>query len=218
MPTILPSDSTILFTGDSITDCGRFEPQHRPLGAGYVRMFSDMLVAREPEKRITVLNTGISGNAVEDLRSRWHDDVIWHKPQWLSVMIGINDVNHWLCGVKPELRSPDAYRAVYEQVLRLTKERLPEARLVLIEPFFMSRDTDRDSYRSKVTAALRDYIAAVHNLAKAYRAILVPMHEIFQRHLDRRHPQAFGDEPVHPNATGHMVIAQAVWDALSAAR
>jgi lysophospholipase L1-like esterase len=214
MPTALAPSSTILFIGDSITDCGRFEPQYRPLGNGYVRMFADMLTIREPQKHLRVINRGIGGNAIEDLRSRWHDDVIWHAPEWLSVKIGINDVNHWLCGVKPELRSPKAFGEIYDQVLALTRKKLPSAKMLLIEPFFMSHDRDPDSYRAKVLAALDDYIAVVHKMRAKYDTRLVRTHEIFQRQLDHNHPQAFGDEPVHPNATGHLLIAESVWEAL----
>lgn len=215
MPTVLAPHSTILFIGDSITDCGRFEPQHRPLGCGYVRMFADMLTVREPQKHVTVINRGIGGNAAEDLRSRWHDDVVWHKPDWLSVKIGINDINHWLCGVKPELRSPEAFARIYDQVLALTRTRLPSTQILLIEPFYMSRDTDADSYRAKVLAGLTDYIAVVHTMHKKYGTRLVRAQELFNAALEHNHPQVFGDEPVHPNATGHLLIAEAVYAALN---
>ena len=41
---------------------------------------------------IRVINMGTSGNTVRDLKARWQRDVLDHKPDWLSIMIGINDV------------------------------------------------------------------------------------------------------------------------------
>ena len=46
----------------------------------------------DPPHSIRVLNTGVSGNTVRDLDARWQRDALDLKPDWLSVMIGINDV------------------------------------------------------------------------------------------------------------------------------
>ena len=83
---------SILFIGDSITDCGR-RTTERPLGNGYVKLFSNMLIVREHQKAITVINKGISGDVVTGLRNRWNDDVLRNKPDWLSIKIGINDIH-----------------------------------------------------------------------------------------------------------------------------
>lgn len=215
MPTVLQTNQTMLFIGDSITDCGRRDPQHRPLGCGYVRMFVDMVTIREPQKHIAFINRGIGGQTLEDLRSRWYDDVIWHAPDWLSIKIGINDINQHLVNPDRPLRSPAEYRAMYQQVLDRTLDALPNVKLLLIEPFYMSRDTTEDAYRAKVLAKLQEYRAVVHEMAEKYSTRLVRLHDIFQQQLDHRHPDAFGDEPVHPNATGHLLIAESVYDAMS---
>jgi lysophospholipase L1-like esterase len=81
---------------DSITDCGHGLPVGESvkdnLGNGYVNMINALLTAKYPAQGIRVLNTGISGNTVLDLQGRWEQDVLALKPDWLSVMIGINDV------------------------------------------------------------------------------------------------------------------------------
>jgi len=61
---------TILFIGDSITDCGRFDPA-TPLGTGYVRFFSELVMAYYPERKIKYINTGIGGNRITNLKERW---------------------------------------------------------------------------------------------------------------------------------------------------
>ena len=71
----------VLFTGDSITDCGRARPVGKGagLGSGYVA------IAQERLKDNVVLNTGISGHTVRDLAARWDNDVINLKPDWLTL-------------------------------------------------------------------------------------------------------------------------------------
>ena len=90
----LEKNSTLLFIGDSITDCGRARPvgEKDGLGNGYVAQINAILNATHPDRSIRVLNTGISGNRVCDLKGRWQPDVLGLNPDWLSIMIGINDV------------------------------------------------------------------------------------------------------------------------------
>src|SRR5690606_33528554 len=59
LPRQEPDDvtTTILFTGDSITDAGRRTDPSGRLGAGYVRRIAELL--RERRLDATVVNTGI---------------------------------------------------------------------------------------------------------------------------------------------------------------
>ncbi|UUZ85108.1 GDSL-type esterase/lipase family protein [Paenibacillus sp. P26] len=86
----------IVFIGDSITDKGRRKDPLK-LGTGYVRILHDFLTAAYPALSLKIINEGISGNRVTDLEKRWMFDVLDHRPQWVSVSIGINDVwRHWI--------------------------------------------------------------------------------------------------------------------------
>jgi len=181
MGTKLKSGETILFIGDSITDCGR-RGEFAPLGCGYVKMLADMLAIREPAKRVTVINKGIGGNAVTDLQRRWSDDVLRHKPDWLSIKIGINDLHRTLGG-SPEAVPPDLFEKTYDEILSRTKRKLPNCRLLLIDPFYISTDRSPHSKRNDVLRLLPKYIATVHKMAKRYRTRLVKTHEVFQKLL-----------------------------------
>jgi acyl-CoA thioesterase I len=204
----------ILFIGDSITDCGRREPNHAPLGIGYVRLFADLVAIRHPARQdITVLNRGIGGNTVENLRSRWQDDVITHHPDWLSVKIGINDLNQYLSNGNETL-SPEGYEAIYRQLLTLTRERLPDTRLLLLTPFYLSDDAVEGSYRARVTTILPEYLAAVKRLSEEFDARYVDLHAVFAAQLRHHHPDRFCPEPVHPYLVGHLLMAEAIYDTL----
>src|SRR5712691_10847955 len=97
---------TVLFIGDSITYCDR-RGAAAPFGTGYVKAAIDLITARYPERRLQFVNEGISGNTVQDLRGRWETDVVAHRPDWLSIKIGINDLHRALDetpqAVPPEL-------------------------------------------------------------------------------------------------------------------
>lgn len=211
----------ILFIGDSITDCGRMDPTQMPHGSGYVKFFDEIAKVREPEKTIEVINTGIGGHTIEDLRSRWVDDVLAHQPDWLSIKIGINDCHQYLGNPsKPHGKSPEGYEEIYDQLLTLTRAELPDVRLLLIDPFYGSLDDEgkvADSSRASVHDALPAYIAAVDRMGAKYDTLRVKTHDLFRAQFKHQSPLVyFPYEPVHPNQTGHVLIAEAVWDALQA--
>ena len=204
---------TILFIGDSITDCGRRDSA-RPLGNGYVKMFYDLACMREPAKQITVINEGISGDRVTGLRNRWQDDVLRFRPDWLSIKIGINDL-HSSFGGAADAVTPEVYRQAYEDILSRTRRELPRCRILLIEPFYISTETSPQSFRRSVLDLLPRYTRTVRALSTKYRTRLVRTHEEFQKLLRHYEPDMFCGEPVHPNATGHLLIAECVYAALS---
>jgi len=204
---------TILFIGDSITDCGR-RGIERPLGNGYVKLFADQLTAREPAKRITIINKGIGGNRITDLHGRWTDDVMRHRPDWLSVKVGINDLHSHLSdpanGVTPEI-----FEELYDNVLARTRKALPKCRMLLIDPFYISRERSPNSFRHSVLNVLPAYVKVVDRMVRKYRARHVKTHAMFQKLLKHYEVDTFCGEPVHPNLTGHLAIAEEVYKVLS---
>ena len=203
---------TILFIGDSITDCGR-RGTDAPLGNGYVKLFADMLIIRHPRKSITTINKGISGDVVTGLRDRCSDDVIRNKPDWLAIKIGINDLHRTL-EHRPEAVPPQLYHEAYEDIIKRTTEALPNCRLLLIDPFYISNETSPTSFRSAVLRFLPEYLQIVHALSRKYGTLLVKTHGVFRRLLKTHEADTFCPEPVHPNLTGHMVIAEEVYTVL----
>ncbi len=216
MATQIQHGEKILFIGDSITDCGRRDPQHKPFGCGYVSMFRDMLLARDAAKEIELINCGIGGNTVEDLRSRWEDDALSLRPDWLSIKIGINDCNRWLSH-HHERQQPANYREDYTTILQWTRETLPNCRLLLITPFFISTDRNPGSYRARVLETLPEYISIVQDLSAQFQTRLFNPHEEFQKLIAHpsRHASDYCPEPVHPYAAGHLVLAEGVYQTLS---
>jgi acyl-CoA thioesterase I len=203
---------TFLLIGDSITDCGR-SGDAAPLGSGYVRRLSELITARYMDRDIRYINTGISGNRITDLRGRWRKDMLAHKPERLSIKIGINDLHSYLgdpqSGVGPAL-----FEEVFDELLDVTRQELG-CPVVLITPFYISTGASADPLQSQVIELLPEYIGTVEKMSRKYGTRLVNVHEVFQQHLKHRSADAFCAEPVHPNPAGHAVIACAVLDELS---
>lgn len=194
----------VVFVGDSITDCGRRDSQ-APFGDGYVRQTIDLITARYPERSITYWNEGISGNTVDDLHGRWEQDVLRHKPDWVSVKIGINDLHR----TTPEgafAYPPEKYEGFYRSILQDVRDHT-KARLVLIDPFYISAEQTGDSGQREVLQRLPGYLEVVHRLAEEFHAINLRTHDLFQEQLKYRPAETFCPEPVHPNYAGHLVIA-----------
>jgi len=206
----LHDGDTVVFVGDSITDCGR--RQHPPLGSGYVYIFANLLLAKYPDKKINVINAGISGNTVVDLKDRWEDDVLSLKPNFISILIGINDIHRMLAG-QPGY-DPESYYRNYCDILMLTKERLKDVEILLLSPFYISKVTTPNTHRSRVLEVIPKYIEKVELLSKEFSTLYINLHTVFQSLLKYREPTAYAPEPVHPNFAGHMVIALSILNVL----
>lgn len=209
----IKNGETLLFIGDSITDCGR-RAENAPLGNGYVKLFNDMAAIREPAKKIHIINKGIGGDTVKGMQNRWADDVLRHKPDWLSVKIGINDL-HGYMRRNPDCISPENFLSCYDDILAQTKKKLPACKILLIAPFYISTSRSKTSVRSQVLKLLPQYLAVVEQLSAKYKTPLVETHKLFTKLLKYNEPDTFCQEPIHPNLTGHMVIAEALYSALS---
>ena len=197
--------TSMLFIGDSITDCGR-RGAEAPLGSGYVRTFTELVTSRWPERNVSWINKGIGGNRVSDLRERWRDDVLFHEPDRLSVKIGINDLHSVLRGAADAV-DPVRFEELYDEILDMTKSELG-CPVVLLSPFYISLDTSGDTFRSRVLELLPQYIEVVSRMSDKYDTLMVPLHDVFQEQLAHRATDTFCPEPVHPNHTGHTIIAE----------
>ncbi len=144
----------IVCIGDSITDCGRRQ-EAALFGNGYVSLIRAFLLARYPALNVEIFNEGISGNTIRDLAQRWTTDVINHRPHWVSIMIGINDVWRWMSGRYSEAVSLDEYHETYKHLLERTASEI-QAKLILLQPFLVE-PTAQDPFRSR----LEPYIAVV---------------------------------------------------------
>lgn len=137
----LRKGATVLLQGDSITDAGRNRENEdiandfKMLGNGYARLVATHLLTKYPEKELEIYNRGISGNKVPDLESRWEKDCLALKPDVLSIMIGVNDYWHTVAFGSKYKGTAESYESGYKDLIKRTKEALPDVQLVICEPF-----------------------------------------------------------------------------------
>ena len=205
--------SKLLLIGDSITDCGRRQPVGEGpgdgLGNGYVGQLNAVLTAFRPDLRIRVVNMGISGNTVRSLRDRWRRDVLDLSPDWLSIMIGINDV--WRHFDQPLLRENHVGLDEYEGTLReLVAQTRPGLKgLVLMTPYYIEPQAG-----DPMRAMMDQYGAVVREVAAEHDAVFVGTQSAFDAVTAHVYPGSLAGDRVHPNASGHMVITRAFLDAV----
>jgi len=209
---LVQDGQTYIFQGDSITDAGR-RAAAAPFGTGYARLTIDLVTAKYPEREIRWINKGIGGNRVTQLAERWTDDVIRHEPDWLSILIGINDLHSSLRQMEAMV-PVELYREKYEEILARTRDEVG-AQVLLLDPFYISADGGNGSWRSIVLEALPAYIEVVQEMAAKFGCRHIATHDLFTQHLEHRESEDFCPEPVHPGPAGHMIIANAVVDALT---
>jgi len=207
---LAPNDKLVMI-GDSITDCERARPVGEGLfgaiGKGYVAQVDALLTVAYPAHCIRVVNMGSSGHTVRDLKARWQTDVLALKPDWLSILIGINDV--WRQFDLPLQRETHVSLSEYEETLEglITATRPTVKGLVLMTPFFIEA-VAQDAMRARMDA----YGAVVRRLGAKHQAVVVDVQAAFLRVLESRHSAALAWDRVHPNLGGHMVIARAFLD------
>jgi lysophospholipase L1-like esterase len=162
-----------------------------------------------PDLSIRVVNRGTGGNTVRDLKARWQRDVLDLKPDWLSIMIGTNDV--WRQFDHPLMPELHVYEEEYERTLReLVEQTKPHVKgLILMTPFYLEANR-ADLMRAKMDI----YGNIVKTIATNYDTIFVDTQTAFDYLFEYTYTSTLAGDRVHPNQTGHMVITRALLNAL----
>jgi acyl-CoA thioesterase I len=205
---MIPKHALVLFQGDSITDAGRLRDAPEDLGRGYALMAAAQYGLRHAEQGVRFLNRGISGNRCRDLLARWQADCLDLRPDLVSIYIGINDT--WRRFDQGLVTSAAEFEAQYRELLAQTRQALPAAGLVLVEPFVLPAPPDRVAWRED----LDPKITAVRALAVEFGAALVPLDGLFAQAATRRPAPYWAADGVHPSPAGHALIARAWLDAV----
>jgi lysophospholipase L1-like esterase len=205
--------SRLVMIGDSITDAGRTRPLGEGLfeaqGKGYVNMVTSLLWAVYPAHQLRVTNVGCSGDTVRSLKARWQTDVTDLKPDWLSIMIGTNDV--WRQFDLPHQPEQHVLLKEYEATLDgLLKKTRPKVKgLVLMTPFIVEPNR-----QEPMRVCMDKYGAVVKKLALRHKAIFVDTQAAFDEVLKHIHPMSLAWDRIHPNPAGHMILARAFLKAI----
>ena len=198
---------TILFQGDSITDAGRSREDSANLGGGYAMMAASRVQAIYPELGLKFLNKGISGNRAVDLAGRWQRDCIDIKPDWVSILIGINAC--WRRFDAKDPTSAEAFEKHYRTILESSRSN--GIGIIICEPFVLPCPPDRAAWR----ADLDPKIHVARKLAREFAVRYVPFDGIFAARSLAQPPAYWAADGVHPTPAGHALMADSWISALS---
>jgi lysophospholipase L1-like esterase len=197
----------IVFIGDSISDYERARPVGEGLfnawGRSYVADVGSLLACMYPEEHLRVVNMGVSGNQARDLEARWQTDVLDLKPDWVSVLIGINDV--WRQFDLPEIKeqhvSPEDYEACLRRLITLTRPHVKG--MIFMTPYIMEPNKS-----DPMRARMDQYTEIVKKLSAENGFRCVDLQAGWDRLFQHMHPMNIAWDRIHPNQIGCMYIAK----------
>jgi len=203
-------NKTVLFQGDSITDCGRDRSDLYDLGDGYVKYFATAYFALNPSSNVTFINKGISGDRTIDILNRYKDDIKGISFDVISLLVGINDT--WRRYDSNETTSAEEFEKNYRQILDNIKNDYPKARIIIMEPFLIPTDPEKICFREDLTPKQE----VIRKLALEYANIFVPLDKIFTNYIiNGAKPKEISSDGVHPDLLGKGIIARELLKAIN---
>lgn len=196
-----------MFIGDSITDCDRRSPSYAPLGCGYVYSIHCLLRSVYPQLDLSIVNKGISGDRINDLRDRWQADVLDIPSDWLFIYIGINDVWRFFEGNPEEGVDLDKFSDTYRQLIKAVLSNT-SIKIHLIAPF-LAESNPADPFRSRLV----QYQAAIDELGVDFNLPVTRLQPVFDQAMQIKPSRYWTGDRVHPTEEGHMLIALTILQA-----
>ncbi|MBE6405176.1 MAG: lysophospholipase [Lentisphaerae bacterium] len=195
---------TLLFQGDSITDCGRITSGGAGYpkdlwGPGYAGNIATQLMGDQPGKW-QIINRGISGNRIVDLYARWRIDALNFSPDIISILIGVNDTGHEICSQNGV--DVPRYDKFYRMLLDWTLETKADTKFILMEPFVFPMGNVNEEWIRDVNLRRE----AVQKIAEDYKQIFVPLQNVFDAALKDVPQDYWIADGIHPTPAGHRLI------------
>ena len=190
---------TLLFLGDSITDCNHyFDPEN--LGYGYVRMIEKQI--NTPDKNYQVQNFGNDGFTVPALRRLWQRKGLNLKPDFITILIGIND----LAVIKNTGITPSVGLAQFrEQYYALIEDIrvIADCPILLMEPFIFPHPAEYASWEPE----LHQMNEFIRQLAFDNGLFFLPLCEDLLSAAKKDGFSEITTDGIHLTAKGHKILA-----------
>ena len=191
---------TLLFLGDSITDCNHyFDPEN--LGFGYVRKISEKFKA--PDNNYQVLNKGNDGFTVPALRRLWNRSCTNLKPDHITILIGINDLAVIKnAGITPSVGLAD-FRKHYQELIHEIRT-VTDCPILLMEPFLFPHPAEYVTWKSD----LRQMNQIICQLSKDNQLTFLPLWEPLLTAAKSVGLSNITTDGIHLTYTGHSLLAK----------
>lgn len=193
---------TLLFLGDSITDCNHyFDPEN--LGYGYVRSISAKLTQKNtPDNQYQVLNKGNDGFTVPALSRLWSRSCLNLKPDFITILIGINDLAVIKnTGITPSAALAD-FRSQYQALLDDIRI-ITDCPILLMEPFIFPHPAEYSTWEEE----LQQMSQIIQQLAKDNQLHFLPLWEELFSAAKKEGFSEITTDGIHLTSEGHKIIA-----------
>lgn len=194
----------ILFQGDSITDAGRSrEPgKDHSLGAGYATRVAGKLALDYPGE-YEFLNRGVGGERIVDIYARIKADIINLKPDYMSMMVGVNDCYRDINVKQNNGVSAEKYEMIYDMMISEIKEALPDIKIMLIEPYLMidawaPTNENGESLYGAWRAEVEKRGQAAKRIAQKHNLVFLPLQEKIDKLVQIQPTSYWSGDGVHP--------------------
>ncbi|MBQ8210284.1 MAG: SGNH/GDSL hydrolase family protein [Clostridia bacterium] len=198
-----------LFQGDSITDAGRADDSD--LGTGYpLLVAADLMKNRKGE--FSFFNRGESGDRITDIYARIKEDIINLAPDYMSILVGVNDVSHELtikCGV-----DADKYEKIYTMLIEEVRAALPDIKIIILEPFVLKGTATQELWE-QFYAEVKKRSAAAKCVAEKFSLEFVELQNKFDDACADGDTRYWSVDGVHPTAAGHQIIKEELLKAIN---
>jgi lysophospholipase L1-like esterase len=196
----LNAGDKIVAIGDSITAQG-----------GYLRDIDAVLTQQYPDLKIPpVVNKGVSGQKAEDLIKRFEKDVVAHKPAYVTISIGINDVWHRLKGPHDE--------KVLAKYTENVSKMVDLAQTAGIKVILLAPTIIQENAKAEGNERLLMYVEAEKKIAAEKKCQFVDLHQMFLDALTKKPAGEKGNwltaDGVHMKPPGDAIMAIGVLRAL----
>ena len=218
---------TILFQGDSITDCGRIRVESdspiakfykktrykaTPLGDGYPAKVTAQL-QKECPGAYTYENRGVGGDTILTVYARIVRDIINIKPDYMSLLVGVNDV--WRTIDSGYGTGKERFEKVYDIVLSELREELPDMKIIIMEPFVLEgkstiNTAEMPNRYDIFKKGVYEMAEITKRLAEKHGCKFIPLQSILDDVAKVKGASYLSEDGVHPSDAGHEVIKE-VW-------
>lgn len=201
---IVKDGDTLAFLGDSITTAG----EHYD---GYGRMVVHGLKVHGVS--VKPVFAGVPGNTSAMMLERLERDVLSHKPDWVFLATGVNDIWHGDPTVKIGVFQPKPGMGVgLEDYRRKVREIVDRCQAAGARVILSTITPIREEADFKLNRTARDYNSFLRDLAREHELPIALLHEAMFAEIAKG--RRLTSDGVHPLEAGHAVMAMGILEAM----
>lgn len=196
---------TLLFLGDSITDCDHcFDADH--LGYGYVRKLAEHL--SNTGVPVQLINHGTDGFTIARVLDRYRREKNELQPHVVTILAGINDI----AALQSSPMEDDTKEALFSEIKGRFQSLIQEIRrhcdasVILMEPFLIPYPEEYRSWEPLLRNLQQDLKTLASDMDIHYLEL--------QQHLTaaciRQGYRAISPDGIHLTDTGHELLS-VIW-------